>query len=132
MLNKFPGNFFNMHTMSSQVAQLVKYLSACKEGDLGLTPESGKSPGKENGNPLQYSCWRFYGQRSLEDYSPWDMDTTEWLILSLLQWPNTKLKIIIAKISNLNLCFFKCADKKKTKISKYPIGKNYYIKLHPI
>ena len=77
MLNKFPGNFFNMHTMSSQVAQLVKYLSACKGGDLGLTPESGKSPGKENGNPLQYSCWRFYGQRSLEDYSPWDMDTTE-------------------------------------------------------
>ena len=46
-------------------------------GDSGWTPGLRRSPGKENGNPLQYSCWRFYGQRSLEDYSPWDMDTTE-------------------------------------------------------
>ena len=30
--------------------------SACNEGDLGLIPGSGRSPGKENGNPLQYSC----------------------------------------------------------------------------
>ena len=25
-------------------------------GDLGLIPGSGRSPGEENGNPLQYSC----------------------------------------------------------------------------
>ena len=25
-------------------------------GDLGSIPESGRSPGEENGNPLQYSC----------------------------------------------------------------------------
>ena len=25
-------------------------------GDVGLIPESGRSPGKENSNPLQYSC----------------------------------------------------------------------------
>jgi len=25
-------------------------------GDLGLIPESGRSPGEGNGNPLQYSC----------------------------------------------------------------------------
>ena len=25
-------------------------------GDVGLIPGSGRSPGKENGNPLQYSC----------------------------------------------------------------------------
>ena len=25
-------------------------------GDKGLIPGSGKSPGEENGNPLQYSC----------------------------------------------------------------------------
>ena len=31
MLNEFPGNFFNMHTMSSQVTQLVKYLPAMWE-----------------------------------------------------------------------------------------------------
>ena len=31
--------------------------SACNEGgtrDLGSVPESGRSPGVENGNPLQY------------------------------------------------------------------------------
>ena len=27
-----------------------------KEGDLGLIPGSGRSPGVGNGNPLQYSC----------------------------------------------------------------------------
>ena len=30
--------------------------SACSAGDPGLTPGSGRSPGEENGNPLQYSC----------------------------------------------------------------------------
>ena len=29
--------------------------SACNAGDLGLIPESGRSPGEGNGNPLQYS-----------------------------------------------------------------------------
>ena len=31
-------------------------LSACNEGDLGLIPGSGRSPGERNGNPLQCSC----------------------------------------------------------------------------
>ena len=30
--------------------------SACNARDLGLTPELGRSPGKGNGYPLQYSC----------------------------------------------------------------------------
>ena len=30
--------------------------SACNAGDLGLIPESGRSPGEGNGYPLQYSC----------------------------------------------------------------------------
>ena len=30
--------------------------SACNARDLGLIPESGRSPGEGNGNPLQYSC----------------------------------------------------------------------------
>ena len=30
--------------------------SACNAGDLGLIPRLGRSPGKGNGNPLQYSC----------------------------------------------------------------------------
>ena len=27
-----------------------------KAGDVGLIPGSERSPGEENGNPLQYSC----------------------------------------------------------------------------
>ena len=30
--------------------------SACNAGDQGSIPGSGRSPGKANGNPLQYSC----------------------------------------------------------------------------
>ena len=30
--------------------------SACNAGDTGSIPGSGRSPGKGNGNPLQYSC----------------------------------------------------------------------------
>ena len=30
--------------------------SACNAGDPGLIPGSGRSSGKENGYPLQYSC----------------------------------------------------------------------------
>ena len=30
--------------------------SACKAGDPGSFPGLGRSPGKEKGNPLQYSC----------------------------------------------------------------------------
>ena len=30
--------------------------TACNTGDLGMIPESGRSPGEGNGNPLQYSC----------------------------------------------------------------------------
>ena len=30
--------------------------SACSAGDLGSIPASGRSPGKGNGYPLQYSC----------------------------------------------------------------------------
>ena len=31
-------------------------VSACNARDLGSVPESGRSPGEGNGNPLQYSC----------------------------------------------------------------------------
>ena len=30
--------------------------SFCKAGDVGLIPQSERSPGEENGNPLQCSC----------------------------------------------------------------------------
>ena len=30
--------------------------SACKAGDPGLIPGSGRSPGERNGHPVQYVC----------------------------------------------------------------------------
>ena len=34
---------------------VVKNLTA-NAGDVGLIPDLGRSPGEENGNPLQYPC----------------------------------------------------------------------------
>ena len=33
-------------------------------GDLGSIPGSGRCPGGGHGNPLQYSCLEFHGQRA--------------------------------------------------------------------
>ena len=50
-------------------------------GEEGLIPGLDGSPGKGNGNPLQYSCQeKSHGQRSLTGYSPWghkELDMTE-------------------------------------------------------
>ena len=37
------------------MALVVKTLPA-NAGDTGSIPESGRSPGSQHGNPLQYSC----------------------------------------------------------------------------
>ena len=58
---------------------------ACNAAEPGSVPGSGRSPGEENGNPLQYSCLE-NGQRILVGYSPWghkESDMTERLALSL-------------------------------------------------
>ena len=47
---------------------------------MGSIPGSGRSLGGGHGNPLQYSCLVFHGQRSLASYSPWgctELDMTE-------------------------------------------------------
>ena len=57
------------HSWASLVAQHKE--SAYNEGDLGLIPGLGRSPGGEHGKPLQYSCLEnLHGQRSLAGYSP--------------------------------------------------------------
>ena len=57
--------------------------SACNAGDLGSVPGLERSPGREHGYPLQYSCLENpHGQRGLVGYSPWgrkESDTTEQL-----------------------------------------------------
>ena len=61
--------------------------SACSAGDLGLIPESGRSPGEGNGNSLQYSCL----ENSMD--RPWghkESDMTELLTLSSM----TNLQLI--------------------------------------
>ena len=53
--------------------------SICNEGDLGLIPGLGRSPGEGNGYPLQYP-----GLENPVDDLPWDhkqLDTTERLSL---------------------------------------------------
>ena len=52
---------------------MVKNLpaSAGDIGDTGFIPGWERSPGGENGNPLQYFPGKFHGQRSLVGYSPW-------------------------------------------------------------
>ena len=39
-----------------QLGGLVVKSVPADPGDLGLIPGSGRCPGEENGNPLQYSC----------------------------------------------------------------------------
>ena len=55
--------------------------SACKAGDLGLTPGLGRSPGEGKGYPLQYS-----GLENSMDcivHGVAESDRTERLLLSL-------------------------------------------------
>ena len=54
--------------------------SACNAGDPGSVPGSGRSPGRGNGNPLQYSCLENRMDRGAWRASPWgrtELDTTE-------------------------------------------------------
>ena len=57
--------------------------SSCSAGDPGSIPGLGRSPGEENGNPLQDPCLeKSHGQRSLVGCNPWgskESGTTERL-----------------------------------------------------
>ena len=53
-------------------------ISAGETGDVGSIPRSGRSPGKGNGNPSQYSCWKVPwteepGRLQSTGHSGWDM-----------------------------------------------------------
>ena len=57
--------------------------SACNAGDLGSIPESGRSPGEGNSNPIPvFLPGEFHGQMSPVGYNPWgrkESDTSEQL-----------------------------------------------------
>ena len=54
--------------------------SACNAGDLASVPGSGRSPGRENGKPFQYSCLENPVDRGTWQailHSVEELDTTE-------------------------------------------------------
>ena len=44
--------------------------SAGDARDVGSIPGSGRFPGAEDGNPLQYFAGKLHGQKNLVGYSP--------------------------------------------------------------
>ena len=62
--------------------------SACNAEDLGLIPESERSPGEGNGKPLQYSC--------LEN----PMDGGAWW--ATVHWV-AKSQILLSNLTNLTV-----------------------------
>ena len=58
---------------------MVKNLSANARDkrDAGLIPGSGRSPGKGNGNPCQYSCLENPMDRSLVGQRPWGQNESD-------------------------------------------------------
>ena len=75
----------------SLVAQVV---DTCSAGDLGLIPESRKSPGEGNDNQLQYSCldnsmdrgaWQFTQSRRLQRIRhEWVTNTFTFMLAHLI------------------------------------------------
>ena len=63
-------------------------LSACKVGDPGSVPGSGRSSGERNDNPLQYLAWRIQWTEEPGGLHPWgskESDMTERLsVLSMI------------------------------------------------
>ena len=64
------------HTICAPVPGSDGKESACKAGDPGWIPGSGRSPGDGNGNPFQYSClensmdkWSLHGILALPEKS---------------------------------------------------------------
>ena len=93
--------------------------SACNEGDPGSIPGSGRSPGEENGNPLQYSCLESpCGQRSLVGYSSLgheESDTTErvhfhliykhiYIYMNICMLLLLLLLLLLSRFSRVRLC----------------------------
>ena len=80
--DSLPGVYLEANEKKPVIGSSVGKESACSAGDPGLIPGLGRSPGEENGNPLQYPG-KSHGQRSLVDCSPWrqsmalqELDTT--------------------------------------------------------
>ena len=62
---------FNYISIFIQINRYIfKEESTCNAGDMGSIPESARSPGEGNGNPLQYSCL----ENSMDRGASWATD----------------------------------------------------------
>ena len=110
--------------------------SACNAGDLGSNPGSGRSPGKENGYPLQYSClenstnrgaWRAIVRGSQRVGHDWVINTSLYLCVcclhtAVLEWhlPEDKVYLITLFQGPKRLLFhIICCMNKSTKSDWY-------------
>ena len=79
--------------------------STCNEGDPGLIPGLGRSPGGGHGNPFKYSCQENpHKQKSLQGYSPWGHKETQ-----LSNWVATEYTgsvFTLAEITESNVSSF--------------------------
>ena len=72
--------FMNITEFLERKLVLQGKASTCDAEDSGSIPGLGRSPGEENGNPLQYSFWKIPWTEEPVGYSPWcrkELDTTE-------------------------------------------------------
>ena len=108
------GNVLNTTAEVSRQYGLPWWLSVknlpTNAGDAGLIPGSRRSPGKGNGNPLQYSCLgNPMDRRNLADYySPWGGKGVQCNLVTERQVDNIIAKTLekIIKIYKVSiLCF---------------------------
>ena len=88
--------------------------SVCNAWDLGSISGLGRSPGEENGNPLQYSCLENpNGLRSLAGYSPWickESHMIEWLSIAYRWFPEGIQMRSIQKDQLIKVWDFLCSS----------------------
>ena len=83
--------------------QLSVKESTCQAGDTVLIPGSGRTPGEENGSPLQYSCLQ----------NPMDGETWKAIVRGvaesdMTQWLNSSSRIQL-KCPSINKWIRRCA-----------------------
>ena len=93
--------------MGFPCGSVVKNLpaSAGDKRDAGLIPGSGRCPGEGNGNPPQYCCGKFHGQKSLAGYSlrvRKEPDTT----VAVIEQQNNNMKVKYEVIAGVSFFFF--------------------------
>ena len=95
----------------------VKYPPGVQE-NKGSIPESGRSPGKRNGNPLQYSCLENPMDRgswwaTAHELSDWNHDNANHWINNPEQSSSRELPLSVIT-NNFNCCF-----KSKRRVGRY-------------